>query len=77
MEKNFALVKNEWVVFTWSEDEKSAALLDKFLAVCRQYSHVSTALIDIDLFEISFNAIVNRVSVLSYETVRDSTQNHL
>ena len=43
--------------------KRQLALLDKFLAVCGQYSLV--AIVPIGLFEVSLNAIVNRLSVLS------------
>ena len=54
---------------------KQFALLDKVLALRRQYSHVPIALIGVGLFEMSWNVIVKRLSVLSYDTVKDSTQN--
>ena len=47
-------------------------LLDKFLAARR---HVSIALISVGLFGVSLNAFLNRLPILSYDTVRDSTQN--
>ena len=46
--------------------KRQLALLDKFLAVRRQYSHVAMALIGICLFEMSLNAILNRLSVQSW-----------
>ena len=45
--------------------KRHLAPLDKFLVVRRQYSHVAIAFIDVYLFQMGLNAIVNRLSVLS------------
>ena len=66
----FWLRMNESYLFDQRTKRQPALRIYKFLAVYRQYSHVSIALIGIGLFEMSLNAIVNRLSVLSYDTVR-------